>query len=592
MTPTPTPTLTPTSIPSPTPTAIKSDYHPYISGIYGTVTDNNGNPIAGVTIIATSNGQAAVITTTASDGTYSITSATFGEWTITPSNAGYTFSPASQSVSWYDVVDNVNFTVTQTPPPGPTETSTSIVNPTTPVSQPSSPSSCVLGSITQVSIDPTESTVNPGQIQALGIIFKDASGNPVARDSVSGFKITPDFDGSYWRVDPSIGGTQSENINALQIRIVGGNVAGSHPNEIIFSACGGTLKALANLTMTGSNGLGDNFRTIIGNTVLAARNVASSPATTAIESAVAALALAATVVASSFPVVVSIATYMAKLADILRYPAAFLGMKKRSSKWGIVYDSVNKRPIEKAKIQIFSEDGRLRETQFTSERGSFGFLVPAGKYKIVVTKSGYIFPSNIVPGTADEQYQDVYHGKTIEIKGTGGKTVSRSMINLSIPLDQTKMKIATVALTSTIRSIQRFFGFIRLPVLIIGTLLTIHLVSISPNSLNIVIAVIYALLWFFEVRRLVSPKAYGTIKDNAENPLSLAIVRALDTSGRVKATVITGDDGKFTLNLQQGTYYFDATRLGYKPDRSEKIMVKKLSDIGKVNLVLKREVKA
>jgi hypothetical protein len=124
--------------------------------------------------------------------------------------------------------------------------------------------------------------------------------------------------------------------------------------------------------------------------------------------------------------------------------------------------------------------------------------------------------------------------------------------------------------------------------MIVGTLLTVYLVWMKPITLNIVFLVIYVALWVIEISLMIRPKTYGMVRDGSGSPLGLAIVRALDTAGHVKATVISSDDGKFIVNIKPGTYYFDATRLGYKPTRSEKTKISGIGDLGKIKLTLKK----
>lgn len=75
--------------------------------IYGSVLDNSGRPVSGVTITA-SNGTSVV---TDAIGNYGLQNLPVGTYTITPSKSGYTFSPASQSVSFSSYnVRGKNFT--------------------------------------------------------------------------------------------------------------------------------------------------------------------------------------------------------------------------------------------------------------------------------------------------------------------------------------------------------------------------------------------------------------------------------------------------------------------------------------------------
>jgi protocatechuate 3,4-dioxygenase beta subunit len=68
---------------------------PDTSTISGEVMDENGDPVAGVTIAD----DAANSTTTSSDGTYALGDLPAGTYTFTPTLDGYTFEPASRTVS-------------------------------------------------------------------------------------------------------------------------------------------------------------------------------------------------------------------------------------------------------------------------------------------------------------------------------------------------------------------------------------------------------------------------------------------------------------------------------------------------------------
>lgn len=73
----------------------------------GSVTES-GNGVPGVTVTAGNNSA-----TTQNDGTYTITGLTTGVYTVTPSKAGYSFSPVSRTVSVSANVTNVKFTTSK-----------------------------------------------------------------------------------------------------------------------------------------------------------------------------------------------------------------------------------------------------------------------------------------------------------------------------------------------------------------------------------------------------------------------------------------------------------------------------------------------
>jgi subtilisin family serine protease len=86
---------------------------PSTYSVSGTVIDGASNPLSGVTVSYT--GAATGSVTTASNGSYAISGLANGSYTLTPSKSGYTFSPASRSVSVSGAnVTGQNFTGTAT----------------------------------------------------------------------------------------------------------------------------------------------------------------------------------------------------------------------------------------------------------------------------------------------------------------------------------------------------------------------------------------------------------------------------------------------------------------------------------------------
>ena len=85
--------------------------------LYGTVRDQFGNGIFGVTVSLT--GSQSIATTTAADGSYSLIPTTSGNYTVTPSilQGYYTFAPASAQFDNLDRAHLTDFTATLAPIP-------------------------------------------------------------------------------------------------------------------------------------------------------------------------------------------------------------------------------------------------------------------------------------------------------------------------------------------------------------------------------------------------------------------------------------------------------------------------------------------
>ena len=110
--PGPTPTGTPTPAPTSTPTPTQTPTSQPTYTVSGRVTGVNGKPISGV-IISDGAGHTA---TTDSNGNYTLSGLAAGTYTITPSKSGYTFSPASHTVSVPPDATGQDFTGYDKPP--------------------------------------------------------------------------------------------------------------------------------------------------------------------------------------------------------------------------------------------------------------------------------------------------------------------------------------------------------------------------------------------------------------------------------------------------------------------------------------------
>lgn len=253
--------------------------------------------------------------------------------------------------------------------------------------------------------------------------------------------------------------------------------------------------------------------------------------------------------------------------------------------WGVVYDTVSKKPLSRVVLRVFSEpDGRLRQTISSNEKGEFGFLVPSGRYSITASRFGFNFPSHIVLGSSDGRFANIYRGGEIEVNTPEAQ--DKAPININIPMDPTHLNVIDISAVSVIRAIQRLFEAIRLPIMAIGTLAAIYLVVERGLWFDWLIVAIYIVLWALEVKYLFKKRTYGIVTGDDGEPLGLVIIRVLDAAGKIKSTAVTGDDGKFILSLDPGLYRFDASKPGYVSSRSKLIRISRASDLGNVTLKL------
>lgn len=264
-------------------------------------------------------------------------------------------------------------------------------------------------------------------------------------------------------------------------------------------------------------------------------------------------------------------------------PPAWPGKKPS---WGFVYDSISKRPLKDVVLRIFAEpSGRLRSSVKSNINGAFGFILPPGKYSLIASLMGYDFPSKLIIGNTDGKFLSVYKGGDLDVIGDGQQ---KAQVNINVPLDRTTMSTFDVIQVRTLATISRFFQTIRLPIMILGTIAAVYLLVKDHRTVDYIIGALYVVLWAIEIRNMLKKKAFGMVRDTAGNPLFMALVRVLDSRGRLKLTVATGDDGKFQLFLDPGVYRLDVSRGGYRSIRTELFKIDKIQDIGRLDLRLQK----
>lgn len=108
-----------------------------------------------------------------------------------------------------------------------------------------------------------------------------------------------------------------------------------------------------------------------------------------------------------------------------------VGLRSQRRYAGLVYDAVTKQPIDPAVVKLIhvDEPGLPTEDCVTDIRGSFGFVVQPGRYKLLVRASGYTFPSDRIRGFHDGLFRYLYHGELFTV------TQGSDVVAFSVPLD-------------------------------------------------------------------------------------------------------------------------------------------------------------
>ena len=235
----------------------------------------------------------------------------------------------------------------------------------------------------------------------------------------------------------------------------------------------------------------------------------------------------------------------------------FLGITKKKKPWGTVYDSVTKQPLDPVYVVLRSIEGKDISTAITDLDGRYGFVVPEpGNYSIIVNKTNYQFPSqNLVGHDHDELYRDLYFGEHFPIAQSG------EIIAKNIPMDPEKFDWNEFAKKSqhlmkfySIREkwLTRISGFFFAIGFIVSSLAVLFLIT----KWNVIIFLLYVVLFFVRVFGLRS-RPYGSIiSSNTGEPIAFAIIRISHvTTGVELMHRITDALGRYYCLLPNGEYF-------------------------------------
>jgi len=228
----------------------------------------------------------------------------------------------------------------------------------------------------------------------------------------------------------------------------------------------------------------------------------------------------------------------------------FLGWLHRRRKYGLVYDSVSREGIPDATVRLFAEggtqfeQGKLLETKTTDEHGEYTFNVEEGQYRIEVVCPDYSFPSK----RASIDYRgEVQHADD-------------GLYHPDVPLDAlTPQKHhAFVNFRRLGDQIQR----LRIPVMVIGTILAVAYLIERTQLVDVVIVALYVALWIFELLQYLRARNVAYVMAHG-HPVPFTVLRIFDVRGRLRMTRVSNLAGQYSMFVSKGVYLLDANRDGY-----------------------------
>jgi len=289
------------------------------------------------------------------------------------------------------------------------------------------------------------------------------------------------------------------------------------------------------------------------------------------------------IVAVSAVSVVSWSNLLSLLQFLFLQPLLLLGKKKRE-KWGQVYNSLNKLPIDLAMVRLVDQStGRIVQSRVTDAQGRYIFSAKPGKYKIAVTKDGLVFPSALLKEfKTDGTRADIYHGEAIEV------SEENAMVAVNIPIDPVGATAGPrrLAVQKFLRRLQVFLSWA-------GLIVTAISFYISRQWYVGVLLVAHLFLFFVFKRLAVSkkPKGWGIVYDVASRrPIARVIARLFDSQfNKLVATQVTDSRGRYYFLAGENKYYMTYSHAAYEEHKTGVIdMAGKKESMIAVNVPLKR----
>ncbi len=269
------------------------------------------------------------------------------------------------------------------------------------------------------------------------------------------------------------------------------------------------------------------------------------------------------VVAGAIPLI-SWLDFLPFLRLLFLQPLMLLGWRKRE-KWGLVYNSLNKLPVDLATVRLINlATNRVVQSKVTDAKGRFIFTVDPGKYRLEVQKNNFVFPSNFLAGyKSDGKKVDIYHGELIEV-------IKPTSITASIPLDPLGVQKKPLRLV-----LEKFGRRLQFVLSVSGILVTAASLYISPKWYVAALLVVH-IFFFFIFRRLAVPpknKNWGIVYDEGNKaPVGRVVARLFNSQfNKLVDTQITDASGKYYFMAGDAKYYVTYEHKAYHPQKTDVI---------------------
>ena len=248
--------------------------------------------------------------------------------------------------------------------------------------------------------------------------------------------------------------------------------------------------------------------------------------------------------------------YLFYVYSFLAHPALLVARRRRK-KWGIVYNSLTKLPVDLVIVRLLdAKTGKILRSAVTDKDGRYFFIIKPGEYKITAVKVGHTFPSVFLRGQKEDAlFVDLYHGESITV-------TEETTITANIPLDPTTVTKTPrrIYFEGIGRRVQKSAGVLSIIGLIISSVIVPSVLTFSLLGGNI--------LMFLVFRRLAvprKPKNWGIVYDEVtKKPVKNVMARIFEAKyNKLLETQVTDNQGRYAFLIGNNVYYVTFERTGY-----------------------------
>jgi hypothetical protein len=291
---------------------------------------------------------------------------------------------------------------------------------------------------------------------------------------------------------------------------------------------------------------------------------------------------------SLFALLLQLLNFLAQLGQIPKLGQLFgaiFDKDKKKKGWGVIFDLKKNRAIPFAIVRLYSENGSIKAQTVSDLNGRYHFIVEDGNYTIGVSHSDYILPkadSNLIK---EYELTGKYLGGLISVKSGFSIAYDIPMISKAVA-EEGKNKYWN--LKDKFKVLMNKIG---LGLNIIGGVFLILALVLSPNAINISLAVLDVLIIIcIFIINSVNVKNWGYVYDLQNmSKVSGVFIRLFETEGnKLINTQISDGKGRYGFIADEGSYAVIIESPYYVQEKETPILIKKSGKFVKKNIGIKK----